>query len=153
MENVYLGRQPIFDDKGQLFAYEILYRDKDKQSKMINDRFTSASVISSILNKFGTRSLLGDRMAFVKIDEKFLMNDIIFLAPKEFFIFSLIESIEINEKILERVHQLFTKGYKLCINDTVLTQETFMKYSPILKELSFFKVTQLSHIKPNSFCV
>lgn len=140
MENVYLGRQPIFDDKGQLFAYEILYRDKDKQSNMINDRFTSASVISSILNKFGTRSLLGDRMAFVKIDEKFLMNDIIFLAPKEFFIFSLIESIEINEKILERVHQLFTKGYKLCINDTVLTQETFMKYSPILKELSFFKV-------------
>ncbi len=88
MENVYLGRQPIFDDKGQLFAYEILYRDKDKQSKMINDRFTSASVISSILNKFGTRSLLGDRMAFVKIDEKFLMNDIIFLAPKE-FLFSL----------------------------------------------------------------
>ncbi len=78
MEHVYLGRQPIIDAKGDLFAYELLYRDRDKKSNITDDRYASASVINSVLNKFGKDSFLGDRKAFVKIDQKFLMNDIIY---------------------------------------------------------------------------
>ena len=61
------------------------------------------------------------------------MNDIIFSIPKEFFIFSLLESVEINERTIERVEQLFEKGYLLSINDTTLTQEHIEKYKPIFK--------------------
>jgi len=51
MENVYLGCQPILDLDGNLVAYEILYGDSAKESYISNDRFASASVISSILNQ------------------------------------------------------------------------------------------------------
>lgn len=140
MEHVYLSRQPIIDVKDNLFAYDIQYRDQNKNTNITDDRFASASVLNSILNKFGTESLLGNRKGFVRIDQKFLMSDMIFSIPKKFFVFELFENIEMSERVIERVQQLFAKEYVLCINDTVLTQDVLLKYRPIFKELSFFKV-------------
>ncbi len=140
MEHVYLGRQPILNDKGHLVAYEILYRDNNQEAHISDDRYASASVISSVLNKFGTQSLLGSRKAFVNIDEKFLMHDIIFSIPKDFFIFSLFSDIELSEKIIERIQQLHEKDYLLAINNVNLNAANMQKYSPILDEVSFMKI-------------
>ncbi len=148
MENVYLGRQPILDTKGNLTAYEILYRDSNKLSNVINDRFASASVISNILNKFGTSALLGNRRAFVKVDEKFLLHDIIFSIPKEFFIFSLFKDVNMNERVVERLQQLHTKGYLLAINDISLDSDSLKEYSKVYKELSYIKVNIDKDINP-----
>jgi len=140
MENVYLGRQPILDDNGALVAYEILYRDSHKESHISNDRFASASVISNVLNKFGTRSLLGNRRAFVKIDEKFLLHDIIWSIPKEFFIFTLFDDIELSERVVERIQQLHAKNYIIAINNITLVTKSMLAYSKIFKELSYVKI-------------
>ena len=140
MENVYLGRQPILDDKSNLIAYEILYRDSNKESRISNDRFASASVISSVLNKFGTSSLLGNRRAFVKIDEKFLLHDIIFSIPKEFFIFTLFDDVELNERVVERLQQLHAKKYQLAINSITLDTHKMQEYAKVFKELSYIKI-------------
>ena len=140
MENVYLGRQPILDDNGKIFAYEILYRDNKKDNSIDDNRYASALVINSVLNKFGTRSLLGNRRAFVKIDEKFLLHDIIFSIPNEFFVFCIFEDIELNERIVERIQQLHKRDYILAINDTILHQDTIKKYTPVFKELSYIKI-------------
>lgn len=140
MQNVYLGRQPIIDADSKLRAYEILYRDASKQSNIIGDRFASASVISSILNKFGTNEILGGRRGFIKIDEKFLLNDLIFSVPEKFFVFSLLESVEMNEKVIERVEQLHAKGYVLVINDIKLTEAAMEKYREIFSYISFIKI-------------
>ena len=140
MQNVYLGRQPIIDADSKLRAYEILYRDSTKKSNIDDDRQASASVISSVLNKFGKTAILGERRAFVKIDEKFLMNDIIFSVPDKFFVFALLGSVEINERVIERIHQLYEKGYVLVINDIKLNDAAMEKYREIFKYISFIKV-------------
>ncbi|WP_321777214.1 EAL and HDOD domain-containing protein [Sulfurimonas sp.] len=140
MKSVYIGRQPILDSSGKISAYEILYRDGSKESNFSDNRFASASVISSILNKFGTNSLLGNHSAFIKIDAKFLLHDIIFDIPKEFFIFSIFESIELSERVVERVEQLHEKGYKLALNDISLDATKMKKFAPIFKELSYIKI-------------
>ncbi|MCD6433431.1 MAG: EAL domain-containing protein [Sulfurimonas sp.] len=140
MEHTYIGRQPIIGTDGELYAYEVLYRDKNKTSTISDGRYASASVISSILNKFGTRTLLGHHMAFVKIDRKFLMQDLIFSIPNEFFIFSILDDVEIDERVIERVEQLVDKGYKLAINDTVLDSKKIENLTPILSKLSFVKI-------------
>ncbi|WP_457747085.1 EAL and HDOD domain-containing protein [Sulfurimonas sp.] len=150
MKHVYLGRQPVLNKNSEICAYEILYRDSQKTSKITGDRYASASVITSVLNKFGTRSLLGHKRAFVKIDEKFLLNDIIFSVPKEFFIFTLLEKVEMNERVIERISDLHKSGYLLAVNDINLTKKSFQKYRPILKELSYVKV-DFSHKIDDSF--
>lgn len=148
MENIYLGRQPIVDKNSNLCAYEILYRDQNKKSHLDDDRHASASVINSVLNVFGTRALLGNYRGFIKIDEKFLMHDLIFTIPTDFFIFSLLSTIEMNEKVVERVQQLHAKGYKLCLDDAVLSQ--IKKYSMIFNALSYIKVSFANATPPKA---
>jgi EAL and modified HD-GYP domain-containing signal transduction protein len=140
MQSVYLGRQPIIDEESNLYAYEILYRDSEQKSSIDSDRYASASVVSNVLNKFGTRNLLGDRRAFVKIDDKFLLNDIIFSIPKEFFVFALLESTEMSPRVKERIVKLSTEGYLLAINDVILTAQTMQKYADVLKYISHIKI-------------
>lgn len=150
MQHVYLGRQPIIDSDSNLCAYEIVYRDNEKQSKISGNRYASASVINSILNKFGTRSLLGHRKALIKVDDKFLLHDIIFSIPSEFFVFSLFDNIKMSERVVERVGQLREKGYELALNDVYLDAKKLDEYRPILKNLSFVKV-KLSENLPLNF--
>ncbi len=140
MNNVYLARQPIIDVKARVCAYEILYRDINKESVISGDRYASAAVISNILNKFGTKTLLEEKRGFVKIDEKFLMNDLIFSVPKEFFVFFLLASVPMNEKVIERIIKLHKEGYLLGINDMKLTLTTFEKYAGVFPYLSFYKI-------------
>ncbi len=139
MEHVYLGREPILDRDNSLRAYEILYKDKNQKSNKAS-RYTSAAVINTILNKFGTRSLLGERRAFVKVDEKFLMHDLIFSIPNEFFIYSLVDTIEMSEKVVERLEQLHLKGHKIAIDDMAISEELFLKYRNILSLISYVKL-------------
>jgi len=140
MEQVYIARQPILDLNSNIFAYEILYRDANKQSEVNNDRHASASVISSILNKFGTKKLLGNKKAFIKIDEKFLLNDIIFSIPKDFFVFSLFSNMALNERIVERIEQLKEKGYVLALDNIKLQRHTLTKYESVLDKFSYIKI-------------
>lgn len=136
MQNIYLGRQPILDSSARLVAYEILY----KGSEAALSRYSSASIINNVLNKFGTHTLLGDRRGFVKIDEKFLLHDIIFSIPSKFFIFSILSSVPLSERVVERMEHLYEKGYKLSIDNIEVDENTFAKYKSILKYLSFVKV-------------
>lgn len=140
MENVYLGRNVIVDKKERICAYEILYQDTQGETQTSSARYTSAAVISNILNKFGTKSILGNHRAFVKIDEKFLLSDLIFSIPSEFFIFAILAEVEITERVVERVEQLHAKNYLLAIDDIELNSTSYEKYQIIFKELSFVKV-------------
>jgi len=136
MQSIYIGRQPIIDSDSNLCAYEVLY----KGSEAAISRYSSASIINSVLNKFGTHSLLGNHRGFVKIDEKFLLHDIIFSIPSEFFVFSILESVELNERVVERIEQLHEKGYELCIDNLKIFPWSMEKYKNIFPFLGFVKV-------------
>ncbi|WP_457746088.1 EAL and HDOD domain-containing protein [Sulfurimonas sp.] len=140
MKHVYVARQSILDENSDVCAYEILYRDAEQSSKIENDRYASAAVISSVLNRFGTKSLLGNKRAFVKIDEKFLLNDLIFSIPKDFFIFSIFSSVVASERVVERIEQLHANGYTLSIDNVNLDDTFFENYSEILKSISYVKI-------------
>ncbi|MDD2790970.1 MAG: EAL domain-containing protein [Sulfurimonas sp.] len=83
---------------------------------------------------------MGNHRAFVKIDEKFLLGDIILSIPKEFFIFALLESEVLSARVVERMGQLYKAGYMLAINDIFLTKETMGKYQTIFAYISHIKI-------------
>lgn len=138
MENVYLGRQPIIDDKGSLYSYDILYLDSKQETD--NEHYSSALVLSSVLNKFGMKAFFSENKAFVKIDQKFLMNDLIFSVPNNIFIFALSGEIEMSRKVLEKIQQLKAQDYTLAIDEISLDAQQIEKYKPILNALSFVKI-------------
>jgi len=140
MSTIYVARQPILDKNSEIKAYEILYRDAYQESSFDNDRFASASVVNSVLNSFGTKRLLGEKRAFIKIDEKFLLSDIIFSIPKEFFVFLIFSHIKINQAMVTRVKELTQKGYSFGIDNIVPTKDIFLKYGALFSSLDYFKI-------------
>lgn len=134
MENVRIGRQPILDEDSNIVAYTLMYREK------IQSNYTTASLISNVLNKFGREALLGDKRAFITVDEKFLLHDLILSVPAEFFVFSLSSSIAITPRIIERVELLHARGYLLGIEHIGLNDVLVEQYEPIINRLSFAKI-------------
>ncbi|MEA2091747.1 MAG: diguanylate phosphodiesterase, partial [Campylobacterota bacterium] len=135
--NLYIARQPILDRYDNIFAYELLYRDSHQRSNIKNDRHATVTVLTNVLNKFGVKNLLGDYKAFVKADKKFLMHDVVFYIPKEYFIFALQANMDISELLEQRIMQLHSMGYALAINDVILTKDILDKFSNILKYISY----------------
>ncbi|MDA3909144.1 MAG: HDOD domain-containing protein [Sulfurimonas sp.] len=138
--NLYIARQPILDKYDNIYAYELLYRDSNQSSNIKNDRHTTVTVLSNVLNKFGVKNLLGNNKAFIKADKKFLMHDVVFCIPKEHFIFALQANMKFTEALEQRIIQLSEMGYILAINDVVLTKEILDKFSNLLKYITYIKV-------------
>lgn len=134
MDHVRIGRQPVLNGNSELCAYVLMYREDAKHN------YSSASLISNVLNKFGTQALLGDKRAFVTVSEKFLLHDLMLAIPSEFFIFSLSSDIEINERVVERVELLHSKGYLLSLEHLEFNEELIKKYEAILNRISFVKI-------------
>lgn len=140
MSSVYLARQPIVCIEEELEAYEILYIDANKHSDISRNRYATASVINSVLNKFGSKDFLSEHKAFIKVDERFLMSDLIKTIPHDLFTLSIFDDIEMNEKTIERIEQLHEIGFSLAINDTDLNEENLARYKNIMDKISYFKI-------------
>ncbi len=138
--NQYIGRQPILKHEGGIFAYDLFYRDDKALSDISNGRHATATVIMTVLNKFGTKELLGGYSAFVKVEHTFLLHDLIWSVPKEFFVLAILEDIEIDKEVIERVRQMYLKGFRFAINDMALTQENLNKFKAILGYVNFCKI-------------
>ena len=134
MQNVRIGRQPILDANSNIVSYALMYRED------VEHNYSSASLISNVLNKFGTEALLGDKRAFVIVEEKFLLHDLILSIPGKFFILSLSSDIEITERVIERVEQLHERGFLLSVEHLGYNESLIEKYQPILERLSFVKI-------------
>ena len=140
MNNIYIARQPILDQKNEIFAYELLYRDDETKANIKNSRLATVAVLSSTLNKFGTKNLIGEKKAFIKADEKFLLHEVVFSIPKEQFIFSLQIIGQVSVKMIEKVHELHTLGYVFAINDEILDDEVLHNCTTLKKFISYIKV-------------
>ena len=140
MSSVYLARQPIVCIEETLKAYEILYVDANKQSDETKNRYASASVINAVLNTFGTKEFASEHKAFIRVDARFLMSDLIKTVPIDFFTLSLLEDIPINAKSIERLEQLHELGFSLGINDTDLNEDNIRKYKRVMDKISYLKI-------------
>ncbi|MCK9491764.1 MAG: HDOD domain-containing protein [Sulfurimonas sp.] len=138
--NLYIARQPILCSDESIFAFELLYRDSNKSSKIQDDREATVAVLSNVLNKFGVKNLLGDKKAFIKADKNFLMHEVVFYIPKEYFIFSLQASMNLTDALKERIIELSELGYTLAINDVLLTKEVLKSFNSLLEYITYIKV-------------
>lgn len=136
----YLGRQPIIEHESGIFAYELFYRDGKVGEGNGDSRQATAKVINSVLNQLGTKDLLGDHIAFIKLDYSFLMHDLIFSIPKEFFVLALLDDIIVDDRLIERLTALRSRGYRLALNDMALSPQMLKKFEPLMAYLAFCKI-------------
>jgi len=141
-KSLYFARQPILDIQGKTYAYELLYRSSLEQgfSPIEDDRSATAQVLVNSLNLIGLKNILGNALAFINIDEQFLMDEMVFSVPKDVFVLEILETVIINEAVIERIKELKSKGYSFALDDADCSKEYILNFQPVFEYIDILKL-------------
>ncbi len=118
-----LGRQSVSNEKYEIFAYDILYRS-DNSDVNSTDLGFSASSVATLLNDFGSENVIGTYKGFIRVDTRFLSEDIIYSISKEQFVLMILQSSLLDEELPQKLNELTLKGYTFGLNDAIVNEET-----------------------------
>ncbi len=133
----YVGRQAILDKENKIFAFEILYREtySDETANITSSREATAKVLINLFNNVGIESIVGNKKAFINVDDSILACKFENLVNPEKIIFEILENTVVNEKIIERVKQLKLSGFKFALDDFLMDKDTryLMEFADFVK--------------------
>jgi EAL and modified HD-GYP domain-containing signal transduction protein len=139
--HAYVGRQAIFDRRLNVVGYELLYRDSEENRARF-DNVTQASA-TTMLNAFvelGLDSLVGNLPAYVNMPADFLLGHYPIPLPPERTVIEVLEDVPVTTALLESLHELRTRGFKIALDDFLLTEET----RPLLSLAHIIKINVLN---------
>lgn len=133
----FIARQPIFDTKGRVFAYELLFRsglhnyfDCDDQDR------AAASVIANSNLLFDLSEMTGKTKAFINCTRKVLLEEMMTTLPRQQAVVEILEDIEPDDKLIAACRRLKEQGYIMALDDFVYHKN----YEPLLEMADIIKV-------------
>ncbi|MGI4984659.1 MAG: EAL and HDOD domain-containing protein, partial [Janthinobacterium lividum] len=143
--NVYLGRQPIVDRSGMLAGYELLYRDSPVNAAMIMDDSQATShVIATMLGEFGLGTVLGTDVGYINVNRDILFSDMLSMLPPHLFVLEILETVLLEDDLLERCGELRAQGFRIAFDDMELASTAALdNLSHVdIAKIDFTKCTQ-----------
>lgn len=143
---VYVARQPILDDRGRVFGYELLYRHAiDATSCIADGDRASARVLTGAVLDLGLDTLTNGRHAFLNVTRPLVLDTIDSLVPPDGVVIELLESIDIDQPLIDACRNLQARGYRLALDDFVSGSDA----EALLPFVSFVKVDVLNTPSPD----
>jgi c-di-GMP-related signal transduction protein len=135
MHERFIARQPIFDKRLRVYAYELLFRG-GPQNFFQPSRNASSSVIADSLTLLDLQHLTGYARAFVNVDALALKLGVARLLPPERIVVEILETVEPTDDIVSICRDLRSAGYILALDDFVDEP----KMAPLVELAQFLKV-------------
>jgi EAL and modified HD-GYP domain-containing signal transduction protein len=148
---LYLAKQKIFSNEGNVFAYELLFRDSAHGIAEFpgNMKATSQIIINTLTN-LDIDQLLGKTgIAFINVDEQMLTSGVVDVLDKKRFVLELLETIELNDKVIDRIKAYHRKGYTIAIDDFDCSVGMIKKFAPLMKYVHIIKIDVIAAETPN----
>ncbi len=115
----YVSRQPIYRSHMDLFGYELLFRDGEKDHAVIvdGDRATA----SVILNFFelGLERIVGKNRAFINLTRNFILDGHCVSLPSDRVVLEVLEDVTADPEIVRALKDLLARGYLIALDDFV----------------------------------
>lgn len=139
MDFHFIGRQPIIDYDGDIFSYDLYFSIAG--DKPVSLRASISTLISTLLNTYGVKNILGERPGFIQIDHTVLLSDMVESIPKEHFILSILDTTILDKKVYHKITQLHDKGYQLALHDITLNSiPKLKKLKHLFPYISYLKI-------------
>ena len=98
--SVFLGRQPIFDRTRRTYAYELLYRNDNRNVAFFSDPDDATRrVLEVAMLEWGFDRVIGDRFGFINVEAGVLRSGLLALLPAERAVIELVETIEFDDAV------------------------------------------------------
>jgi len=122
MQDFLIGRQQIFDRDLKVFAYELLFRDASGRGlKHFEPSEMSNQVIVNSLLEKGLERVVGPHRAFINFARENLLGGTAMLLPKDKVVIEVLESVEVDDAVVQTVGKLAHEGYLIALDDFVLS--------------------------------
>jgi c-di-GMP-related signal transduction protein len=131
----FIARQPIFDQRLRVFAYELLFR-AGPQNVFQPWKDASCSVIVDSMMLFDLQTLAGHAKAFINADQAALLQGAVKLLPTDRVIVEILESVVPTPEVVAACIDLRDAGYILALDDFI----DHPKWQPLLALAKFLKV-------------
>ena len=142
IRDVFVARQPIFDDGDRLFAYELLYRGGAHQTVaggVSANQMCTDTVIHTLLS-IGLAPLTAGTLAFVNMTRDFLLRRLYELFDPRTVVVELLETVEPDAQVVAECERLVALGYTLALDDFV----NGPAYAPLLALAKIVKIDVLN---------
>jgi len=131
----FIARQPIFDHRQRVFAYELLFRG-GPQNVFQPWKDASSSVIVESTMLFDLQTLTGSAKAFINADQNALLQGAVKLLPPDRIVVEILETVVPTPEVVASCADLRESGYVLGLDDFV----DHPKWEPLLALSRFLKV-------------
>ena len=134
---VHVARQAIFDDRLNVFAYELLFRNElvDHYDGTDGDGATNRVIVNSFL-LIGIKALTNGKRAFINFTANSLKSNIPRRLPRELIAVEILEDVIFDEKVIRACKELKRKGYLLVLDDFQMSE----RFKPILPLVDIIKI-------------
>jgi c-di-GMP-related signal transduction protein len=117
--DVFVARQPIFDARKRVIAYELLHRTGLLTNAYAGGDGTEASlaVIRSAFLLLGERILPRPRQAFINFTKDLLMSGIARMLPNDCTVIEVLEDVVADDQLVGVCWELKEAGYTIALDD------------------------------------
>ncbi len=131
-----VGRQPILDQHGVTYGYELLYRgDGDHDFFKISAEEVTSSVINSSFFETEIGSISSGKVSFINFTAQLILDEIWRVVPKHRVVIEFLETIEATPEIIAAAKNMKAADYKIALDDFVYREdlEPLIELADIIK--------------------
>lgn len=141
---VFVGRQPILDRAGNIFGYELLYRNSETNSfpNVDPEKATIGVLINTFLT-IGVDRVTDGGLSFINFTRKLLAQDIFTKLNPDRVVIEILEDVEITPALITRLRTFKQVGFKLALDDFIL-QEQYLIHQNLFELIDIVKVDVLN---------
>ncbi len=133
----FIARQPIFDTKGRVYAYELLFRSGLHNYFDCDDQdHAAASVIANSNLLFDLNEMTSGTRAFINCTRRVLTEELMTTLPRNQVVVEVLEDVEPDPELIAACKALKQQGYVLALDDFVYHKN----YEPLLELADIIKV-------------
>lgn len=133
----FVARQPIFNQKKEIVAFELLFRNglHNAMPEMDGDEASCQLLTNTFLN-IGIETLTEGKKAFINFTENLLLQKVPLMLPVENTVVEILESVNPTPEVLQACQEMAQKGYVLALDDFIYSTS----WQDIIQEVSIIKI-------------
>ena len=140
MNNIFIGRQAIYDKQLNVAAYELLSRRNSEHNFALvgehNANQATTHVILNALTEIGLQQLVGELPAFINFTYDFLTDEHKIPDLHNQIVLEILEDVAVTDELIKAVKKLSASGYMIALDDFIFDE----KMLPLVEIADIIKI-------------
>ena len=117
LKNVFIARQPIFDRRKKVVAYELLFRTgfDNFYNNVYGGDYASSQTIVHSFGTFGLDVISNGKPVFINFTRNLILDEAAVIFPRELLAIEVLETVKVDDLVVKACTDMKKRGYILAL--------------------------------------